>query len=262
MKFTVVYKTYKNDLDWLKYSLISLDKYVSDISEVIIYYHDKCECELTELLNVLTLKLEIKIIPIIYDIHGYIKQMVVKCMCFRDVKTDLIMYMDSDVIFNNYYSPKFSIEENKVKWIIQKRNDHNKNMEFWSVWEKSVENMTNDKMNIFYMSNEFPFILKTKTVEEAYYKFLEIHGVDYNTFCKNLLEINKVSIDDPIAGENGKFSIMSSIFEEFEYLGWYSYNHTDDYTFTEIKGNIEFKKQFWSHGGLTDDIEIEIKKML
>jgi hypothetical protein len=55
---------------------------------------------------------------------------------------------------------------------------------------------------------------------------------------------------------------MATIFEEFEYLGWYSYNFTNDYIFIEGKNPKYFKNQFWSHGGLTEEIEVEIKKMI
>jgi hypothetical protein len=259
MKFTVVYKTYKNDLKWLKYSLLSLQKYVSGISELIIYYHDECELDLINLMNELDLKLKTKLIPVTYDMNGYIKQMVVKCMCFEDVDTEFIMYMDSDVIFSDYYSPESIIEEDKIKWFIQTRNEYNYNADFWLVWEKSVEKMTNDKMTRFYMSNEFPFILKKESVKNAYNKFIEIHGVNYDTFCKNLLELNGVDINDKILD---KFGIMATIFEEFEYLGWYSYNFTNDYIFIEGRNPKEFKNQFWSHGGLTEEIEMKIKKMI
>ena len=259
MQFTVVYKTYKNDLKWLRYSLLSLQKYVSDISEMIIYYHDECEKELNDMLETLNLTLKYRLIPVVYDMNGYLKQMVVKCMCFEDVNTEFIMYMDSDVIFSDNYTPKSVIEENKIKWFIQKRNEHNYNVDFWLVWEKSVEKMTNDKMSVFYMSNEFPFILKRETIEKAYHKFIEIHGVDYNTFCKDLLDLNNVKVNDSIVDN---FLTMATIFEEFEYLGWYSSNFTDDYIFTEERDYQIFKKQFWSHGGLTEEIEVEIKKML
>lgn len=191
--------------------------------------------------------------------NGYIKQMVVKCMCFEHVNTEFVMYMDSDVIFSDYYSPTSIIENNRIKWFIQTRNEHNYNNDFWLVWEKSVEKMTGDKMTTFYMSNEFPFILKTETIKNAYDKFIEIHGVDYNTFCKNLLEEKGIDISDRILD---KFIEMASIFEEFEYLGWYSNNFTNDYLFIEGRNPQEFKSQFWSHGGLTEEIEIKIKKML
>lgn len=263
MEFTVIYKTYGNDLKWIKYSLISLEKYVSDISETIIYYHDECEVQLVNILDELNLiKLNIRIIPIKYDINGYLKQMVVKCMCFKDVESEYVMYIDSDVIFNNYYTPKSIIKDNKIEWIIKKKNKDNSSENFWKVWENSVKEMTNEEMNIFFMQNGFPFILKRKTIEDAYYKFIEIHNVDYNTFCKNLLELNNVSINDPITGKNGKFLVMANIFEEFEYLGWYSYKFTDDYIFTEKLNQNKFKKQYWSHGGLTEEIESEIKKIL
>lgn len=58
MKFTVVYKTYKNDLNWLIYSLLSLQKYVPEVSEVIIYYHNECELDLINLIDELNLNLK------------------------------------------------------------------------------------------------------------------------------------------------------------------------------------------------------------
>ena len=38
MSYTIVYKTYENDLQWLYYSLLSVNKYVYDVDEIIIYY--------------------------------------------------------------------------------------------------------------------------------------------------------------------------------------------------------------------------------
>ena len=83
-----------------------------------------------------------------------------------------------------------------------------------------------------------------------------------NEFCKkNLISLN-VSSKDPLTGINGKFPIMSTIFEEFEYIGWFSYNHTNDYCFIEGPNTIINCLQFWSHGGLTEDIKINIEEVL
>ena len=58
--------------------------------------------------------------------------------------------------------------------------------------------------------------------------------------------------------------IMATVFEEFEYLGWFSHKFTDDYNFIEGPNelNIKIKKQFWSHGGLSENIESEICDMI
>jgi hypothetical protein len=55
---------------------------------------------------------------------------------------------------------------------------------------------------------------------------------------------------------------MATIFEEFEYLGWYSSNHTNDYKFIEGPNSLSIRSQFWSHGGLTPEIKNEIEIIL
>ena len=77
MEYTIVYKTYENDLEWLKYSLLSIDKFVSGMKEVIIYYHDKCFDKLIYILNDLNIKFDYRLIAVEYDINGYLKQMVI-----------------------------------------------------------------------------------------------------------------------------------------------------------------------------------------
>jgi hypothetical protein len=259
MDCTIVYKTYENDLKWLKYSLISVNKYVDNINEIIIYYHDKCYENLNNIIKSINAKIPIRLIPVIYDIHGYLKQMVIKCMCFNDVNTSHILFIDSDVIFKKKYTYKNLIENDKISWYILKRTPQNYNEDQWITWEKSVYNMTNNAMNIYYMYNGFPFLIKKDTLHDAYNKFIEIHNKDYNTYCKEYLTKLNININDSITGSNGKFRELATIFEEFEYFGWYANNFTDNYLFIESpSNNSEYLTQYWSHGGLNSNIESEI----
>lgn len=278
MSFTIVYKTYQNDLLWINYSLQSINKFVYDIDEIIIYYHNECKANLEQLLSIIQLKFPLRIIPVIYDFHGYVKQMVVKSMCFQDVKTDYVVFVDSDVIFDKPYTPKIKLinteinteiqnqieiktqQENKIIWNIINKTETNKNDCQWSVWEKSVENMTQKPMNIYYMANGFPFVMKTITLHDAYYKFIEIHNMDYNQFCKIHLDANNVKVYQSIFNV---FTTCAKIFEEFEYLGWYAHNFTNDYIFTDDQSkNTNNYKQYWSHGGITSQISSEINSIL
>jgi hypothetical protein len=262
MSFTIVYKTYLNDIKWLKYSLLSINKFVIDIDEIIIYYHDICYKELYEMIESINIKYNIRLLPVSYDIHGYMKQMVVKMMAFKDIKTEYIVFVDSDVIFEREYSPKMSFNNGKINWHILKRNQENNQMNDWNVWGPAVEKMTHNPMSIYYMYNGFPFIIKKDTLERAYHKFIELHNMDYQTFCKS--HLNKLNIipSMPITGPNGKFIELASIFEEFEYMGWYSYNFTDDYNFIIEQRNNIYVIQYWSHGGIDANIETTIKKIL
>ena len=72
-----------------------------------------------------------------------------------------------------------------------------------------------------------------------------------------------ITPSEPITGPNGKFPQLASIFEEFEYLGWYFYHSSNDYIFIERPWNApNYSNQFWSHGGITNSCEDEIKKIL
>ena len=124
--YSIVYKTYKNDVDWLKYSLLSIDKFITDTNyEIVIYYHDECEDYLKSMISSISLKNEYRLIPVNYDINGYLKQMVVKCMCFSDIENDIILIMDSDVILNSCFSYQDMISDDKINWYFLERNDEN-----------------------------------------------------------------------------------------------------------------------------------------
>ena len=47
---TIVYKTYANDLPWLKYSLLSLKKYATNYKNINIYCHDEAYSQLCMML--------------------------------------------------------------------------------------------------------------------------------------------------------------------------------------------------------------------
>lgn len=258
MSFTFVYKTYAADLQWLYYSLYSVNKYVRDVKEILIYYHNECQVEYYKMLNKLNIQIPVRSIAVGYNYHGYIKQMVVKCMCFKDVTTDYVAFCDSDVIFKKEYSPKCRIDPatNKIIWNILRKDATSSKSEAWRVWEKAVQRMTNEPMTTYYMYNAFPFVVKRSTLEKAYNKFVEIHKKDYDTFCEQLLHHTyKIYCQDKISDT---FTTLSTIFEEFEYLGWFSEKYTNEYVFVNGPNTTHSVTQFWSHGGLTDAIRKEI----
>jgi hypothetical protein len=234
-----------------------------DVPEIVIYYHDQCLEDLNVILEEFKNDLKYRLIPVEYDINGYIKQMVIKCMCFEDINTDYILIMDCDVIFIDFFNiDELICADGRINWYLLHKNELNKNDDQWRVWEKSIKNMVNEDMNTYYMYNGFPFLFKRETLEGAYREFLSIHGVDYNEFCKKSLDSKGILHSDPITGPNGKFEEMATVFEEFEYLGWYSYKHTNDYRFIEGPNQLSIRSQFWSHGGITPEIKAEIEKVL
>ena len=255
-EFTIVYKTYKQDLGWLRYSLLTLKKFVTGFKEIIIYCHDICCGELYQLVN--EIKINCRIIPVSYDYHGYLKQMVVKTMCYNDVSTKYIAIVDSDNIFNkslNLYD--LLMDDGRIPWHYKSPVPASHEI---CVWKESYENMTKTKQDRYYMQNGFPFIFTAESMRLANNKFIEIHGIDYATFCKNGCQKFNIQVEDSICK---RFLDLAKIFEEFEWLGFYCQTYSDDYIFINSidKSKPSQLLQFWSYGGITPEIKSTIDKL-
>lgn len=257
MSYTIVYKTYTNDLIWLKYSLLSVKTFVSGFEEIIIYCHDVCCGELYEL----TRKIEIacRIIPVSYDYNGYMKQMVVKATCYKDVKTKYTVMVDSDVIFNNNICVSDLVEaDGKIKWYyltsVPPGDVH-------LVWKDSYESMTKTVQDRHYMGNHFPFIFTTESLKSANEKFIEIHGMDYSEFCKKGCARFNIRADESV---RSRFLDLAKIFEEFEWIGFYCQHFSNDYIFidSDLRTHHKPATQFWSHGGITEEIQLKLNTII
>jgi hypothetical protein len=271
-KFTIVYKTYKNDLEWFKWSLLSLQKYLNkeDILEVLIYTHNIVENNVKNILTELNFYhfLPVRIFPIHYNYHGYIKQMVIKANCYKNINTPFIIILDSDVILKQYILfSSLLTHDNKINWYYLDQKDEN-NIVF-SVWKEAVEKSTHQEFNKYYMMTSFPFILTRSSMEKAATKFKELNNCDYEDYCYNQCHHSNIDVE---LSTTSQFDKLNKIFTEFEFIGFYCHTHSSDYNFicyhdavknnTLINyGNI-YCKQFWSHGGLNDEIRNEIKQIL
>ena len=258
---TIVYKTYENDLQWLRYSLLSIKKFVTNYNAILIYCHDKAIDSLTRLL--IDIKMDVTVLPVTYDFHGYIKQMVVKCMCYKDVTTKYVVILDSDTVFTKNYDMGDLIRaDGKIEWIYSMKTVNSTGPE-WVVWKKAYEDMTNTPQNIHFMSNGFPFIFTRESLEKAEQAFKSRHRMDYNEFCLKRLKSKNIKISDKITDN---FPILATIFEEFEWLGYYCKNNSSDYVFLDNTNNSRniwsVLKQHWSHGGITKEIKNELETTL
>jgi hypothetical protein len=272
--FTIVYKTYEKDIEWLKYSLLSLQKYLdfSNIFELIIYTRDIGYVELCNMLDEINMKtfVDYKIIPITYDYHGYIKQRVVKLNSYKDCETEYIAVLDSDVLlykqlnFNEYIK-----ENNKIKWYYLKKDDHQNNRVF-DIWKNGSEDTTRTVKKAHYMSNGFPFIFTKRSLEDGANKFKEIHHGDYDSYCYNRCSAENINIDDNIVSN---FFTLAKVFAEMEYIGHYCHYYSSDYIFIpssycrlvsqmrKINPELCFV-QNWSHGGIDENSKKIINNVL
>jgi hypothetical protein len=263
-KFTIVYKTYEKDLEWLKYSLLSLQKYLdfNNVNEIIVYTHSIVYQFVHFLLEKINMKefVPFRIIPVDYDYHGYIKQMTVKANCYKDCKTPYIVILDSDLLlkekinFNDYFT-----EDGKINWCYLNVNTNDTSSDIVRVWKKTWEDSNQHPFNIYYMGNHFPFVFTKNSLRDAANKFIEMHGCDYDAYCKNRHDIEGLNINDDI---REKFDKLSKVFSEFEYLGFYCHHHSNDYYFSTERHHPFAFIQNWSHGGITEDIKKLLNEVL
>lgn len=270
---TLVYKTYKNDLEWLNYSLLSLLKYLdfSSIFEIIIYTHNVVYSNVNEIIDCIKLKnhITVRVIPVHYNYHGYIKQQVVKLTCYKDCLTKYILLLDSDLILKKPFDPLSLVKNGKINWdYLPIENDPN-NIVF-SVWKIAFKNITKSEKNVHYMSNGFPFIFTKKSMEDASNKFIELHGMSYEEYCLKRCTEENISINQ---STTDVFTKLTTIFSEFEYIGFFCHHFSLEYEFCPIKKckmeeqheNYNTESYFiqnWSHGGLNETKKYKIQSIL
>jgi FkbM family methyltransferase len=271
-KFTIVYKTYKNDLEWLNYSLLSLKKFLdtSNIFEIIIYTHDVVFTDVYNLIKKLDF-LNYRVIPVHYNYHGYVKQMQIKLDCYKDVRTKYVIVLDSDLLLQKPLNFNSLIrEDGKIEWKYLRIQDEPMNVNF-KVWKKACEDATKVPKTIHYMSNGFPFIFTTESLKNGANNFKELHNVDYEAYCHKRCENENIKVEELTTNV---FDKLSNVFTEFEYIGYYCHYFSDDYIFTptpvclmenqtKINNIIDsYFIQNWSYGGINDGILEKIKNIL
>lgn len=256
----MVYKTYKNDLEWLKYSLLSVKKFVTNFKEIVVYCENSAVEECTKILENSTLPC--RIIPVTYDFHGYIKQMIVKIESYKDIQTKYICFVDSDNIFTNPLNCIDLVKGEKIEWIyITDSMAEFKDDAVWKIWKRAYEDMTKTIQDKCFMANGFPFIFTRSSLEEASNKFISMHGVDYSEFCKKKLSDLHMEKNAKIVNS---FFTLATVFTELEWIGFFCFTYSSDYNFV-LKHNQETKhfiKQYWSHSGVTEQIQNEILSIL
>lgn len=259
---TIVYKTYRNDLKWLKYSLLSLKKYISFEHKILIYCHDECHNELIELIK--QIEVDCRTIPVHYDINGYTKQMIVKLECYKDIETHYAMIIDSDCVFKETVTLEDIFTDGKIIWRFSIKNEKNSHGPEWTVWKKSYEDQSKEIQDKHYMANGNPFIFTKTAMQRASNKFIEMHGKTYLEYCTERLNKLNVSATDPICPN---FMKLATVFEEFEWYGFYSHKYAEnEYVFMHADNcsarSIWNKhKQYWSHGGI-EQHEAELQSFL
>jgi hypothetical protein len=211
-----------------------------------------------------------KVIPVHYNYHGYVKQMVIKANCYQDCESEYVVLLDSDLLLKKPLNFKYLLKEDgKIEWqyLLKENNAFNS---VFTVWNKACEDSNKCPKNEHYMSNGFPFIFTRNSLEEAACKFEQMHNCDYETYCWSRCNNEGIKVNDKTTDI---FHKLCKVFTEFEYLGFYCHHYSNDYVFITTpycKMDAQFQKnnddsyfiQNWSHGGIDEQSQNLIENIL
>lgn len=243
--FTIVYKTCQSQLKWLYYSLVSLQKYLdpTNIFEIIIYVHDIVYTDVIRLLDKIYMNnfIKCRLIPIAYNYHGYLKEMVYRANCYKEVKTEYLIFLNSETLLQKSLSFNSLItKDRKIKWNYLKIEDDPTNKAFTS-WKKAMEDSTLQPKTEDYKSNGFPFILTRQSLEDASNYFYTLHNSDYDIYCQKKCDNKQICVETPIADI---YNDLYNIFSDIDFIGYYCRHYSNDYIFRPIHINKEKKSYF------------------
>lgn len=243
MKHDLFIRTYSKDLPWLAYCLRSIEKFAKGFNDIVITIPQ----EQRNLLDKFNLTKEhISIVPNYKN--DYLGQQVSKMNAFKYSSADTVTFMDSDCIFTREIRPEYLFQDGKP--IVLKT--HYSKVGDAICWKEPTERALGAEVEYEYMRRH-PMTFYTKDIEAA---------------NKHIEKTKQVTAD--------QYILSQKTFSEFNYLGAYINKYkSDKYVFVDTNiptvdtsaGQVnsfhqEFVKQYWSWGGLTEEIKKDLEDKL
>lgn len=228
MRTCIFIKTWKKDLPWLRYCLRSIEKYVTGHDEVVIVADDDCR----ELETWTTCDPRVIYVPIHHN--GYVFQQIIKLRAAEYTTCDLLLYVDSDCVFNKPTTPESFLVERKPL-LLKTRYDL---VGEAICWKAITEGVVGWPLHYEYM-RRLPFVFWRSTVDSFREWKPELISYLYRK-------------TDRVFSEFNALGAYADRFEQHRY----SIRDTADYL-PESR-----LLQFWSWGGLTPEIRQQIEEVL
>jgi hypothetical protein len=229
MTHAVFIRTYSGDLDWLVYCLKSIVKYLSGYNELIVAIPEK---ELHHLDGFgLT---NVRVVGVHAMKDDYVGQQITKLSAHHYTNADVITFIDSDTIFTMPTILTDFMQDGKL--IIYKT----RYTSIDSPWQSITQRSIGFPVEWEYM-RRFPLSYYNSTLAGCEQHIKAIHNMDLKKF-----------------GNTRPFRSLS----EFNMLGAYAEMYQSNlYSFidTEAAPLPQARvRQFWSWGGITDEVKKEI----
>lgn len=228
MSTAIFIRTYKGDLEWLKYCLRSIHKFCTGFDEIII----AIPFNQAHFLIPFNLIRERVVHSLVYE-RDYLGQQISKLQAFKHTRADYIMFVDSDCVFHAPASPELFMQDGKpviLKTHYSKAGDA-------ICWQDITEQFAGYRPEYEYM-RRMPLLYRRDTLEALW----------------------DDSLQERIMAQPGHS------FSEFNLIGAYAEKHeAEKYVFLDTD-KIELPsavlKQHWSWGGLNNDLRKELEEIL
>jgi len=232
MTAAILVRSYSKDFPWLTYALRSIQKFCTEFSEVVIVIPD------TDDLPNLTAERVVKVKDIM---PGYMMQQSDKLYADLYSDADFFLYVDSDCILTEPVTPETFMTDGKVNWLhtpFEKAGEDARRA-WYDVMKKCLgEDPPSEMMR------RHPQLIPRWALQEFRGFIAQKHGV---------------SLEHYIASQPlGEFS-------EFNCIGfflWLHHHEKINWINTEEFLPPTVLRQWWSHGGLTPEIQKQIEGIL
>ena len=224
MNTALFVRSYPNDFPWLRYSIQSMNKYLTGVESKILIVPWK-----TQIPDEISSFFDHVVESYLYDKYdGYIAQQFDKLDAYKYTDKDYILFSDSDCIYTGPFDISTMFDRYPILGMTPYTQLADGGGYFWKAITESLLG--------FPVSHEF-----MRCFPLLHYRDTLID------FSKDYPEIHKRVINKDIS--------------EFNLLGAYAFKKEHKYIFTEDVPQYPCK-QYWSWGGLSNDIVKEIEGYL
>lgn len=229
MTTAILIKSYSGDFEWLAACLRSIQKFGTGFQEIVVVIPD------TDNLDHLTAE---RVVKVSERGDGYMFQQVVKLHADRYTDADFVLIVDSDSLFIKPFTPATFMEGDRPIWIHKPWEDLEDYIRV--AWHDVMLKCVGEAPTQEFMPR-IPQMIP-RWAFQAFHNFM---------VAKHAVETEHYILSQP-----------ERCFSEFNCLGFYLWlRHHDRFVWINSSELIPpaVVRQFWSWGGMTDEIRKEIE---
>lgn len=238
---SIFIRTYAGDAQWLEYCLLSLGLYAQHFEEVVIAVPGGEDYEKIAPIVASAPIVNGNLIALEDDLRlekGYIDQQFTKLCADIYCRGNYIMHIDSDCIAQKIFNPGQFLDGNRPYLLIRKWEDAGTA----ATWRKPTEKCLETPSHFETMC-ALPIVHNRAIYHLLRQRIEEIYPVDFLTYMRG-----------------------RDTFSEFNVLGNFALHYLPDW-YSFVRAGVEDGfprplKQYWSHGGITPEIQAEIDSAL